>query len=243
MAAVEVCIQNPNAIVKYACPTQKMVKKMIYPALKVIFHDAPSEFSLDKLWNATEGELRDLVPEQYYLSSAISFDKSNKIGNEYHEPVILSLEGGFTYTGANAEYMKLNDSVAQTMQDAKVKSCEMLLRSIISTGAISRSSDDSNSFKRAMRLLIGNMKKSMYHRLECALFYGQAGLAAVETATVTGTDSFITVKVTDASWCTGVWAGTNSHRVEVFAPSLASKKSVAGAADLIIASYDFESKD
>lgn len=199
--------------------------------------------TLNGLFKEVYGELRDLVPEQYYLSSAISFDKSNKIGNEYHEPVILSLEGGFTYTGANAEYMKLNDSVAQTMQDAKVKSCEMLLRSIISTGAISRSSDDSNSFKRAMRLLIGNMKKSMYHRLECALFYGQAGLATVETATVTGADSFITVKVTDASWCTGVWAGTNSHRVEVFAPSLASKKSVAGAADLIIASYDFESKE
>lgn len=55
---IEVCIQNPNAIVKHACPTQKMVKKMIYPALKIIFHDAPPEFRLELLWNATEGELK-----------------------------------------------------------------------------------------------------------------------------------------------------------------------------------------
>lgn len=56
--AIEVCIQNPNAIVKYACPTQKMVKKMIYPALKVLFHDAPPEFNLESLWKETDGELK-----------------------------------------------------------------------------------------------------------------------------------------------------------------------------------------
>lgn len=55
---IEECIANPDIIVKYACPTQKMVKKMIYPALKVIFADAPPEYDLEKLWNGTEGELR-----------------------------------------------------------------------------------------------------------------------------------------------------------------------------------------
>ena len=58
IAELEVCLQIENAIVKHACPTQKMVKKMIYPALKVIFHDAPPELNLDSLWNASEGELR-----------------------------------------------------------------------------------------------------------------------------------------------------------------------------------------
>jgi len=58
IAEIEVLIQNPDAIIKHACPTQKMVRKMMYPALKVIFHDAPPEFELEKLWNASEGELR-----------------------------------------------------------------------------------------------------------------------------------------------------------------------------------------
>lgn len=54
---IEVCIQNPLILTKHACPTQKMVKEMIYPALRVIFHDAPPEFALEKLWLASEGKL------------------------------------------------------------------------------------------------------------------------------------------------------------------------------------------
>jgi hypothetical protein len=57
VAQIEVCIQNPLIITKHACPTQKMVKEMIYPALRILFHDAPPEFSLDKLWLASEGKL------------------------------------------------------------------------------------------------------------------------------------------------------------------------------------------
>ena len=55
--SVEVCIQHKLAIVKYACPTQKMVKEIILPTLRVIFDDAPPEFSLDKLWMAAENKL------------------------------------------------------------------------------------------------------------------------------------------------------------------------------------------
>lgn len=54
---IEACIQNPFIITKHACPTQKMVKEMIYPALRVLFHDAPPEFDLTKLWMASEGKL------------------------------------------------------------------------------------------------------------------------------------------------------------------------------------------
>lgn len=57
ITALEVCIQNPLSIVKYACPTQKMVKSIILPILRMLFHDAPPEFSLDKLWNKAENRL------------------------------------------------------------------------------------------------------------------------------------------------------------------------------------------
>lgn len=93
VAAVEVCIQNPNAIVKYACPTQKMVKKMIYPALKVIFHDAPSEFSLDKLWNATEGELRFPNGSVLTIAGTDGNNADNLRGAFAH--LVFADEGGF----------------------------------------------------------------------------------------------------------------------------------------------------
>ena len=55
---IEVCIQQPLIICKHACPTQKMVKEMIYPQLRIIFQDAPPEYDLDQMWNATEGKLK-----------------------------------------------------------------------------------------------------------------------------------------------------------------------------------------
>lgn len=57
VAEIEICLQTPFAIVKHACPTQKMVKEMMYPALRVIFHDSPPELELDKLWKESEGKL------------------------------------------------------------------------------------------------------------------------------------------------------------------------------------------
>jgi hypothetical protein len=41
--ASEVCIQKPDAIIKYICPEKKMVKTIIEPILKMIFKDCPDE--------------------------------------------------------------------------------------------------------------------------------------------------------------------------------------------------------
>ena len=41
--AAEICIKDPTAIVKYACPKQKMVKTIIHPIMRLIFKDAPSD--------------------------------------------------------------------------------------------------------------------------------------------------------------------------------------------------------
>lgn len=41
--AIEKCIQQPDAIVKYICPKQNMVKKIIKPIMKDIFKDCPPE--------------------------------------------------------------------------------------------------------------------------------------------------------------------------------------------------------
>lgn len=58
IAEIELCIQQDLIICKHACPTQKMVKEMIYPQLRIIFQDAPPEFNLEEMWNATEGKLK-----------------------------------------------------------------------------------------------------------------------------------------------------------------------------------------
>ena len=41
--ASEICINTPNAVVKYICPRKKMVKTIIGPIMRTIFSDSPKE--------------------------------------------------------------------------------------------------------------------------------------------------------------------------------------------------------
>lgn len=190
------------------------------------------------------GQFRDLVPSELKFSKLVKFAGGDKqIGNEFHEPVVLSMEGGVTYGGTSGAVFDLNKYVALSVQDAKVKSSEMVLRSAISVATVSRSANDKNSFKRGLQLLIGNMMKSMYHRLEVALLYGQDGLGVIESATpVAGDVSKVTLKIEDAEWAAGIWTGTNRHKVDILTANLATKRAVSGAAAFVIDSYSFEDR-
>jgi hypothetical protein len=60
LIAVEVCIKYPNAIVKYACPVQKMVERIIIPRIKEIIVDCPDHLrpewkANDKAWKFPNG--------------------------------------------------------------------------------------------------------------------------------------------------------------------------------------------
>jgi hypothetical protein len=41
--AIETCLKKPNAIVKYACPKQKMVKTILKPIMRQILEDCPDD--------------------------------------------------------------------------------------------------------------------------------------------------------------------------------------------------------
>ena len=190
------------------------------------------------------GQFRDLVPSELKFSKLVKFAGGDKqIGNEFHEPVVLSMEGGVTYGGSGGNVFDLNKYVALSVQGAKVKSSEMVLRSAISVAAVSRSSNDKNSFKRGLQLLVGNMMKSMYHRLEIALLYGQDGLGEVESKTAHATDnSKVILKIKDSEWAAGIWTGTNRHKIDILSNNLQTKRSVAGAVAFVIDSYSFEDR-
>jgi hypothetical protein len=53
--ATETCVNKPGAIVKYACPTQKMVERIIKPRMRLIIEDCPDDMkpewkSQEKTW-------------------------------------------------------------------------------------------------------------------------------------------------------------------------------------------------
>jgi PBSX family phage terminase large subunit len=49
LAATEICISKPGAIVKYVCPKQKMVKTIVRPIMREIFKDCPPTLKAEEL--------------------------------------------------------------------------------------------------------------------------------------------------------------------------------------------------
>lgn len=156
-------------------------------------------------------KVKDLVPDHVKLYNAIKFDTSKKVGKAYNEPVILSLESGFTYAGENADLFNLNEVKEFKMRNAEIKARELVLRSAISIGAIGRSGSEPQAIQKAMDLMVGNMLKSMYHRLEVQMFYGQSGLGVIDS--VAGSPQFT---IQAAEWASGIWNGTTGAEVEIY---------------------------
>jgi hypothetical protein len=114
------------------------------------------------------------------------------------------------------------------MRKASIKARELVLRSAISIGALSRSGSDKQSIEKAMDLMVGNMLKSVYHRLEVQMFYGQSGIGVVKTD-ITGGAPSEAVEIQDAEWAAGIWNGTTNAAVEVFrAGSLVAEYEIVG---------------
>tara|TARA_R100001086_G_C11833901_1_gene257350 strand:+ start:366 stop:1604 length:1239 start_codon:yes stop_codon:yes gene_type:complete len=156
-------------------------------------------------------KIKDLVPSAVKLVNMIPFNKADKqLGLQYNQPVILGLENGFTYGGSDGEAFTLNASVRTPLKNAVVKGHELVLRSMLSVGAASRAVSNKNAFEQTTKLLIGNMLKSMNHRLEIQLMYGQAGLGIIES------NSGAVLKIEDHEWAPATWNGSEGARVEVY---------------------------
>ena len=116
----------------------------------------------------------------------------------------------FTYGGNGGTAFALRNGVSSTHEQAKVKGHEMVLRSYLAIGAVSRSKGK-NAFIQASKLVVENMLKSFARRLEVQLMYGQAagGLGVVESV------SGATITIEAHEWAAGIWSGSEKMPVEI----------------------------
>lgn len=150
-------------------------------------------------------KLENLIPDGVKLLNMIPFvQKDQQNGSLYHQPVVLGLEHGVTYsTGGDA--FTLNSAIAGQIKDAQVQGAQLVLRSILSYTAASRSvGGGQKAFEDATKFLVGNMLRSMARKLEMELFYGQVGIGKLAAS---GAISGTTITLDTAEWAPGVWAG------------------------------------
>jgi len=197
---------------------------------------ANTQASLNGLYKEVyQDKINDLVPSATKFLNLVKFSKGDKqLGLNFNEPVIIGLEGGVTYGGSEGEAFALNQIVSFPMKNASIKGYEIVLRSAISVGAASRASSSKNSFERGTKLLVGNMMKSMYHRLECAMLYGQKHLAEVDSVSGVGNISFV---IEDYEWASGIWLGMTGHEIQILDTTLATLRG-----SFKIVSVDVEAK-
>ncbi len=165
-------------------------------------------------------KIMNLIPENVKLLNMVPFQQSDKLGDSYHQPVIVQHEQGYTYGGSDGTAFTLSDAVAGQVKDATIKGYENVLRSKLSYAICSRSATSTAAFEQATKLIVANMLRSFAKRLEISMLYGQKEIALVDADT-TSSNSFI---VSDASWAPGIWTALEGAKVRVFSPNLGTDR-------------------
>lgn len=160
-------------------------------------------------------KIQDLIPDGVKLLKRIDFIKAEKMpGNFYNQPCILTNEHGFTYGGVAGNAFELLGAINSTSANAQVQGTELVLRSFLSIGAVSRSQNSKAAFVSETKLLVENMLKSFAKRMEIQLMYGRAGLGVVES--VAGQ----VIKIEDHEWAPGIWSGGENMKITILNAAL-----------------------
>lgn len=187
---------------------------------------------LSGLFKEVYGEsVVSLVPESALFVKEIPFvSREKQLGNKYHQPVIVQMEHGVTYAGADAGAFTLNNAISMKTQDAQVQGAQMVLRSTLDYESAARAAGSKSAFADATQLQVENMLQSLTKRLELSLMYGanSTGLGLVDdTANVSGTSTDLIFAA--AGWAAGIWAGTENAQLDIFNASTHAKVNTNGA--------------
>ena len=162
-------------------------------------------------------QIQNLIPDESLLTRAIKFQgRDYLLGNQYNQPVIVRSEQGFTYSRPNNGTFSLNPASSMKTQNAIVDGFIILEQSGISYEAVARS-DNVNSFRNAVDLVMGDAMESFGRRLEIALLYGQSptGLGTIATSTNVSTTS-TTLSFAAGQWSAGLWTPLEGAGLDVY---------------------------
>ena len=180
-------------------------------------------------------KIENLIPTESLLTRAIKFQgRDYLLGNQYNQPVIVRSEQGFTYSRPNNGTFNLNPASSMKTQNAIVDGFIILEQSGISYEAVARS-DNVNSFRNAVDLVMGDAMESFGRRLEIALLYGQSptGIGGI-VSSVAGVVTFAT-----GQWSAGLWTPLEGANLDVY---LANGTALNVAGPMTVTSIDVTNK-
>ncbi len=155
--------------------------------------------------------LERLIPEEYVLQNLIPFNRAKKLGDTFHQPVVLQREQGVTYAASGDGAFTLDAAIAGQVKDAQVQGSQVVIRGAIDYESLAKGEGEGeHSFNDSNSLLLENITLSLRQRLEISLWYGQD-----ELGLVSGTGGAV-VTITTAEWAPGIWSGMEGAKIEIF---------------------------
>ena len=160
-------------------------------------------------------KMKHLVPEMAPILSKVPFVKSNqKHGSVYIQPVVLSLDHGFTCHGPNDNNLMLNPPVGHIIQQANVTASAYSGRSWISYGALSRATGGDQAFIDETGHIVEALSRGFSHMIEGIHWYGQSGLGTSTAATLNLAAKMLTI--TTAASAAFLWLGAEGMPVDLY---------------------------
>ena len=193
---------------------------------------------------AYAGGIRTLYPEMAIISKDIGeLTEAERVGNLYHQPVILTREQGYTYGGSSGDAYALANSVAMAMADAQLQGVENTLRSRIPMRVAAKSSGSTKAFKQGIGLVLKSNLSSHGLRKEKEILYGGATVGlGVSTAMANTSGTVTTITLSAATWATGLWAGEEGATLNAFRTDTGALISSAADAIFTLTSIDPDNK-
>lgn len=174
--------------------------------------------SLTGLYKQVYGDLKTLLPDAAQIQKEIgALSEAEKVGDFYHQPVVLTREQGFTIAGSSGAAYALNGAVSMTMADAQIEGNEVTFESQVALRVATKSASNAKAFKQGVGLVIQNNLASHANLREIQFLVGRSPYGLGQSASMnndSGTQT--TVVLTAATWATGIWAGQENLKVNIY---------------------------
>lgn len=152
-------------------------------------------------------------PKNLILQKDLDFvPAAQELGEDYNQPVFLTMEQGVTYSQPSNGAFDLDDPVAAVMKNAVVDGYQAVLRSSLSYEAAAKAARNSapGAFRQAFGVVLENMLLTLQRRKEIDSFYGQTELGLITGSPTT------TITIDTAEFAPGIWSAQENAKLEIF---------------------------
>ncbi len=168
----------------------------------------------------------DLVPDFNDFAAVIPFEARPKLGKDAKFPVRVKRAQGFTFA-SGGDAFTLNDAIPGKMVEATAAMTSYVMREQIAYDAVADATNSEDGFGDAFDEIVRDMTNTMALHRELWLLHGLREIGIIAGAgTSTATQAYT---LTKASSAIGMWLQLDGAPMDVYDPTLVTKRNAVGA--------------